>query len=215
MGKNIAIYGAGGYGREIACLLNKINKVKESWNLIGFFDDGIEIGKEISHFGKNLGGITELNQFPEELAIVLAIGSPLTVKKIVGNITNNRIYFPNIIAPDFEAVDPKTFSIGKGNIIQSKCFASCDVTIGDFNTFNGSITLSHDNVIGSYNTFMPGVRVSGEVEIGDCNLFGVESVILQQIKIGSNIKLGAGSVLMRKPKDGQLYIGNPAQIFNY
>ena len=215
MSKNIAIYGAGGYGREIACLLNKINIEKETWNLIGFFDDGIEKGKEISHFGKNLGGITELNQFPEELAIVLAIGSPQTVKKIVGNIANNHVYFPNIIAPDFEIVDPETFRMGKGNIIQSKCFASCDVTIGDFNTFNGSITLSHDNIIGSYNTFMPGVRVSGEVEIGDCNLFGVESVILQQIKIGSNIKLGAGSVLMRKPKDGQLYIGNPAQIFKY
>lgn len=212
---DIAIYGAGGYGREVACLINRINSVKLTWNLIGFIDDGIETGREISHFGKTLGGINELNKYADDLAIVMAIGSPQTVKDIVNNIYNSHIYFPNLIAPDFEIADDKSFEIGKGNIIQSKCFVSCDVKVGDFNTLNGSVTLSHDNNIGSFNTFMPGVRVSGEVEIGDCNFFGVESIILQQIKIGSNVKLGAGSVLMRRPKDGQLYIGNPAKIFKY
>ena len=41
--------------------------------------------------------------------------------------------------------------------------------------------------------------------------FGVGSIVIQQIKIGHNIRLGAGSVLMTKPKDGFLYIGNPAR----
>jgi acetyltransferase-like isoleucine patch superfamily enzyme len=58
---------------------------------------------------------------------------------------------------------------------------------------------------------MPAMRISGEVTIGNCNFFGVGSIILQQIKIGNSIRLGAGSVLMRKPKDGCLYMGNPAK----
>ena len=37
----------------------------------------------------------------------------------------------------------------------------------------------------------------------------------QQIKIGNNIRLGAGSVLMTKPKNGNLYIGNPAKKFEF
>ena len=37
--KDIAIYGAGGFGREVACLLNAINANDAIWNLIGFFDD--------------------------------------------------------------------------------------------------------------------------------------------------------------------------------
>ena len=64
--------------------------------------------------------------------------------------------------------------------------------------------------VGSFNAFMPGVRVSGEVTIGDENFFGVYAVVLQQLTIGNRIRLGAGSVLMTKPKDGYLYIGNPA-----
>lgn len=37
--RDIAIYGAGGFGKEVACLLNRINEVNHQWNLIGFFDD--------------------------------------------------------------------------------------------------------------------------------------------------------------------------------
>ena len=78
---------------------------------------------------------------------------------------------------------------------------------------NGSVIFGHDAIVGSYNTFMPAVRISGEVKIGDGNFFGIASIILQQIKIGNNVRLGAGSVLMTKPKDGLLYIGNPAKKF--
>ena len=209
--KKVAIYGAGGFGRELACLLKIINELKPTWELVGFFDDGIEIGKEVSHFGKVLGGINELNAWSTELSIVITIGNPSTVKTLVSKITNPNILFPNIIAPTVYFADPETFKIGKGNIIQKHCSFSCDVTIGDFNVMDGADVFGHDDVVGSFNTFMPAMRISGEVTIGDGNFFGVGSIILQQIKIGNNVRLGAGSVLMRKPKDGFLYMGNPAK----
>ena len=209
--KQIAIYGAGGFGREVACLLKKINEVEPTWELVGFFDDGIEIGSQVSHFGKVLGGINELNAWPTELSIAITIGSPSIVKTLVSKITNTNILFPNIIAPTVYFADPETFKIGKGNIIQKHCSFSCDVTIGDFNVMDGADVFGHDDVVGSFNTFMPAMRISGEVIIGDGNFFGVGSIILQQIKVGNNIRLGAGSVLMRKPKEGFLYMGNPAK----
>lgn len=209
--KQIAIYGAGGFGREVACLLNKINEEHPTWEMIGFFDDGIEIGEEISHFGKVLGNINDLNKWPTELSVVLTIGNPRTVQAIVSKISNPNILFPNIIAPTVYFADPQTFRIGKGNVIQKHCSFSCDVTIGDFNVMDGADVFGHDDVVGSFNVFMPAMRISGEVTIGDCNFFGVGSIILQQLKIGNNVRLGAGSVLMRKPKDGYLYMGNPAK----
>lgn len=209
--KQIAIYGAGGFGREVACLLKKINEEEPTWELVGFFDDGIEIGSQVSHFGKVLGGINELNAWPTELSIAITIGSPSIVKTLVSKITNTNILFPNIIAPTVYFADPETFKIGKGNIIQKHCSFSCDVTIGDFNVMDGADVFGHDDVVGSFNTFMPAMRISGEVIVGDGNFFGVGSIILQQIKVGNNIRLGAGSVLMRKPKEGFLYMGNPAK----
>ena len=209
--KDIAIYGAGGFGREVACLLNKINFVEPTWKLVGFFDDGMSIGKEVSHYGRVLGGINELNAWPTELSIAFTIGNPKIVETLVSKVLNPNIQFPNIIAPTVYFADKDTFKIGKGNIIQKHCSFSCDVTIGDFNVMDGADVFGHDDVVGSFNTFMPAMRISGEVTIGNCNFFGVGSIILQQVKIGDNIRLGAGSVLMRKPKDGYLYMGNPAK----
>ena len=56
--KDIAIYGAGGFGKEVACLINRINEKDPSWNLIGFFDDNpAKKGQMVSHFAPCLGGI--------------------------------------------------------------------------------------------------------------------------------------------------------------
>lgn len=213
--KKIAIYGAGGFGREVACLIDKINEVEHTWYLIGFFDDGIEKGKMVSHFGPVLGGMDDLNNYDDDLCIVVAIGNPNTVKKVVEKITNPKIEFPNIIHPTVSYSDYQTFSIGKGNIIQGKCTFSCDVSIGDFNVLNGSVVLGHDVKMGSFNFLMPAVRISGDVTIGNVNFFGVNSVVLQQITIKDNVKLGAGSVLMTKPKENSLYIGVPAKLMKF
>ena len=213
----IAIYGAGGLGREVAGGIERINNSRRSgkYELVGFYDDNIEPGTQVSHYGTVLGGMNELNAIKEPMNLAIAVGTPKSRKLIFERITNPNISFPNLIAPSFKVLDPSTFKIGKGNIIQDNCSATCDVTIGDFNVLNGSDLLGHDDVIGNFNVIMPGVHLSGEVKIGDCNLMGVDSVVLQQITIGNNVTLGAGSVIMTKPKDGFTYIGVPAKKFDY
>lgn len=214
--KDIAIFGAGGFGKEIACLINQINAVKPQWNLIGFFDDNPnKKGVMVSHYAPCLGGMDELNAYKKELAITIPIGTPSSLRIVRERITNKKIYFPNIIAPTFGMSDPETFSIGEGNIIGHGCAVSCDVTIGSFNVFNADIVLGHDAKVGNYNVIMPDIRISGEVTMGDENLIGVGSIILQQIKVGNKVHLGAGAVLMSKPKDGGVYIGNPAKLFKF
>ncbi len=212
--KKIAIYGAGGFGREVACLIRIINDQSPEWELIGFFDDGVEKGAK-NEYGVLLGGLDEVNSYPEELAIVIAIASPKIVEKIVGNITSSKIYYPNIISPDVIYLDKDNVKIGKGNIICSGCLISCNVSLGDFNIFNGFIPIGHDTLIGSYNSFMPAVKISGEVTIGKRNFFGENSVVLQQIKIGNDTVVGANSLILRKTKDGMTYVGSPASIIKY
>jgi len=212
--KDIAIYGAGGYGREVACLINAINEVKKEWNLIGFFDDGISIGKK-NEYGTILGGITELNNFSQPLSIVIAIANPTVLKTIVKKIKNSHIKFPNIIAPDILFFDESTVSMGYGNIIGFQSVISCNVEIGNFNRFNTSIFIGHDVNIGNFNMFNPATRISGEVCIGDCNFFGVSSIILQQKQVGNYTTIGANSVIMKKTKDNATYVGNPAIELKY
>lgn len=211
--KNIAIYGAGGFGREVACMLSKINERRKEWNLVGFYDDGKQLGCS-NEYGTVLGGITELNSITEPLAVIMAIGSPKSVKRIVDNIHSPLVEFPNLFSPDIVYLNKDDLCIGKGNIICSGCFVSCNVAIGDFNTIHVQTTLGHDTILGNYNSIMPAVHISGEVQVGDGNFFGVSSVILQQLKIGNNTTIGANSLIGRNTKDGMTYIGNPAKAFS-
>ena len=216
--KDIAIYGAGGFGKEVACLIDLLNKTSKSgpiWNLIGFFDDGKTLSSPVSHYGPILGGINELNSWNKPICVAISIGSPAAVESIYSNITNKNISYPNLIDPTFYMSDPETFTIGKGNIIQGCCCVSCDVEIGDFNVLNGWIVFGHDVKINNYNTFMPGARISGDVKVGSRNMFGAQSIVIQQIKVGDDVTLGAGSVMMTKPKDGRVYIGVPAKRFKF
>lgn len=215
--KDIALFGAGGLSKEVASLIDRINRKQgDKWRIVGFFDDNPNLkGKDVSHFGKVLGGVDDLNKWESPLDVAISIGNPKAIRKVRNRITNPNISFPNVIATTFGMADVQSFSIGEGNIIQGGCWASNDVTIGNFNLLNGDIVLGHDAKIGDYNVLMPDIRVSGEVSIGECNLIGVGSIILQQLKIGNHVTLGAGAVLMTKPKNGCTYLGNPAKLFKF
>ena len=108
--KKIAIYGAGGFGREIAGAINRINKSgMEQWEIVGFYDDNKLIGSDVSHYGKILGGMEQLNSVKEPMALTIAVGNPDARKRIFESITNPNITFPNIIAPSFKYTSNSAF----------------------------------------------------------------------------------------------------------
>lgn len=208
--KDLAIYGAGGCGKETFLLIQQINEESPQWNVVGFYDRMYEKGYD-NGFGKVLGGIDDLNAVDRDLALVIAMGNTKVTRLIVSSIKNEHIYYPNIIANTTTFSHRASVEIGKGNIIGRNCQFSCDIKVGDFNFFNGDVCFGHNVTIGSYNSIMPGVRISGCVDIGNDVLLGVGSIIVQNIHIGDGTRIGAGAVVMTKPKAGFLYIGNPAR----
>lgn len=206
--KKLAIIGAGGFGREVACIIDKLAE----WDLTGFYDDGVEAGTDTG-YGLVIGSISELNDVQEPIDVVLAIGNPEISKQIEARITNPHVSFPNIIDSDAYFYDRDSLKMGKGNIIGPNASVSCNVTLGDFNVLNVFSQVGHDVVLGNHNVVMPSVNLSGSVVIGDGNLFGVKSTVIQGIKIGNKVTLAPNSVLTRNAKDEKTYLGNPAKIF--
>lgn len=208
--KEIAIYGFGGFGHEVACLIQHINSVEPTWNVIGYFDDGVPEGTECK-YGKVLGNIDTLNSWLTPVNVVIAIGNVKNLETISSGITNPNVKFPNLIAPNCFFFDKESVVMGKGNIITFGCRMSCNINIGDFNILNGCVSFGHDVVLGNYNVMFPETRISGQVTIGDKNFFGARCFASQTIKIGNENRFGAGTFILRKIKDGGLYMGNPAK----
>ena len=212
--KDIAIYGAGGLGREVACLIRLINEQEQKWNFIGFFDDGLAKGFE-NEYGQVLGGMNDLDAWDKHLDLAIAIGAPKTVQLIASKIENPLVEFPNLFAPTTIFLDRSNISFGKGNIVCSRSLFSINVKVGDFNIFNSYNTIGHDVTIGNFNSLMPGARISGSVIIGNRNFFGCDSVVLQTLAIGNDTVIGANSTVIRKTKDDTTYVGNPAVRVKY
>lgn len=209
--KDILIYGFGGFGHEVTCLIQHINAMEPTWNIVGYIDDGVEVGTECK-YGKVLGNIDTLNSWDKPVSVVIAIASTKYLELISKNkIINPNIDFPNIIAPNVFYFDKGSVCMGKGNIVTFGCRFSCNTKLGDFNVLNGNISLGHDAVLGSYNVLFPETRISGQSVVGNRNFFGARCFVAQGLTIGSNCRFGAGCYVFRKTKDGNLYIGNPAK----
>lgn len=211
---DIAIFGVGGFGREVLTLIQDINKVEPTYNILGFFDDGHPKG-EIHNGYPTLGGIEELNAWPTELAITIAIGTPRINKIVLEKITNKKVFFPTLIHPTVIIGDKSFVEIGKGCIICAYSIITTNIKIGDFVILNLACTVGHDSIIEDHASFMPSVNISGEVSIGEGVYVGTGSKIINQVDIGKETIVGAGAVVSKSLPGGCTAVGVPAKVIKY
>ncbi len=209
---NIAIYGAGGLGREVALLISQINAVKPRWKFIGFFDDQIAKGQPIDG-SSVLGGMDDLNKFAKPIALAVAIASPSVRKGVVDKIKNDKIEFPTLIHPGANMGDDKN-KLGDGCIITAGSILTTGVRIEDFVIINLSSTIGHDVVLGKFTAVMPGCHISGNVKIGNETLIGTGASVLQSIMIGAHSVIGAGAVVTKSFPSHSKLVGVPATNIN-
>jgi sugar O-acyltransferase (sialic acid O-acetyltransferase NeuD family) len=202
----IAIFGAGGFGRETAVLIRQINQVKSTWNLVGFYDDAVTADRVDGL--PVLGGLSDLVRVKTPLAIVIAIADPRIKEKIYRSIHSEFISFPTLIHPTCITGEGNTF--GKGCIITAGCAFTLNIAMGDFVIVNLLTTVGHDVVIGSFSSIMPNCSISGFDKIGQSCMIGAGARILQNLSLGDGTIVGAGAVVTKSFGDGSLLVGVPA-----
>lgn len=212
--KDIAIFGVGGFGREVLALIKDINKVQSIWNIVGFFDDGYEKGVMVNGY-PTLGKTEELNKWETPISLAVSIGSPIVKKKILDRITNPLVTYPTLIHPSVWMGDKEYVKIGKGCIICAGVMLTTNVEIKDYVILNLQCTVGHDTVIKDYAAFMPSVNISGEVTIGEGVYVGTGAKIINQLGIGDYVIVGAGAVVAKSLPANCTAVGVPAKPIKY
>lgn len=207
--KDIAVYGAGGFGRETAWLIQEINQTADTWNLVGYFDDGQKRGAVMEGLPV-LGGMNELNAITESMDIVIAIADPATRKKVVSSITNRKISFPQVVHPTARRGSPSN-QFGRGCILTAGVILTTGIAVGEFSIINLGTTVGHDSRLGDYSSIMPQCSISGNVNIGEEVFVGAGARILQGITLGARCVVGAGAVVTKSFPSSSRLIGVPAQ----
>jgi len=209
--KDIVIIGAGGFGREVAWLIEDINKANQEWNIIGFVDDNDSIqGKEINGY-KVVGNVDWLAQ--QELYVVNAIGDPITKMKVMKKLEKSKNIYPVLIHPSVICSD--RIEIGEGTIICAGNILTVNIKIGKHVIINLDCMIGHDVILGDYTTVLSSANVSGAVNIGKCVSIGTGSAIIQGLNIGDNTIIGAGAVVVTDLPPNCTAVGVPAKPIKF
>ena len=204
--KDLYIVGAGGFGRETAWLVRRLNKIEHIWNLAGFIDDDYSLqGEEVDGY-KVVGPVTYLNSLSNVWA-VCAIGNTTARKMVIERLKN--IHFAKLIDPSVRISD--RVSIGEGSIVCAGSIITVDVHIGKHNIINLNCTIGHDAVLSDFVTLYPSVNISGQVSIGTLTECGTGSQVIQGLTIAAGANIGAGAVVVKNITDNGIYVGCPAR----
>lgn len=209
--KPIYIIGAGGFGREVAWLIERINKKQPTWEIKGFIDDNASIwGTTVGGYPV-CGGCGYLEKLKCDYWITISVGNS-KVRKMISDKISTFGFLHNAVLIDPSVEMSERVEIGKGSIICAGTIITTDIKIGDYCIINLDCTIGHDAILGDYTTLYPSVNVSGNVTIGTLTEVGTGSALIQGKTIGSGVIVGANSTIVRDVENEVTIVGSPARV---
>lgn len=212
--KEIVILCAGDFGREVAWLIDDINKIKPTYDLLGYLDDDEnKIGQSFNGY-KCLGAVSYLTELSKtrQVCAVIATQEGDVRKKFVEMFPDFDDW-ETLIHPSANISD--TSVLGKGCVICANNNISVNTKIGNQVILNIAVTMGHDCEIGDYVSIMSGSVISGHVVIKDGAYLGSNCTVIPGMEVGDHAKVGAGSVVIRKVKDNNTVVGVPAKVLRF
>ncbi len=211
--KKLVLFGAGGFGREVAgILIRNINLKNPTYELLGFIDDG-----EQYHEGVMIDGYPWLGRrdwiiaHKEDVFCTCTVGDAKAKAVIQRELTDQGVRFETIIAKT--AYIASSAEIGPGCVLYGSATVSVNCRIGAGVLLNDSVCLGHDVVIGDYTSIMSGTGISGCCTIGSEVEIGGHAFIIPGKKVGDRAHIAAGSIVFSNVKAGTTVLGNPAKRF--
>lgn len=209
--KDLYIVGAGGFGREVAWLAERMNAIQKTWNIIGFIDDNQALHGTTEGGYPILGGCDYFSDREEEAWVVCAVGAAKVRKMVIDKLMKYpHVRFASLIDPSVLLSD--RVEIREGTIVCAGTILTVDITIGKHVIINLDCTVGHDAQISDYVTVYPSANISGNVTVGECVELGTGAQIIQGKSIADGAIVGAGAVVVKDIAKEGTYIGVPAHI---
>lgn len=208
MKRPVIILGAGGHGRVILDLLQKLN-----YDVRGFSDPDQTL------WGKTIDGVPVigsddkiLNLDTDEIHLVLGVGGTgdNSLRKHLFTFFSSRHYtLPSIVHPS--AMIASNVIMGKGSIAMAGSVIQTGCRIGDNVIINTGSLVDHDCIIENHVHIAPGAVISGNVMIHNGSHVGTGATIIQNISIGEEALVAAGAVVVKDVAPRTRVMGIPAQ----
>lgn len=209
----LAIYGSGGFGRELvaparAALLRAGRDPAE----LVFIDDNRPAGND-PFFSASVPVLRHEDLTSADEYIV-AVGDGQMRAKLAAKCDGAGLKPFSLFAEDYiEGVDVE---IGEGAVFAARTMVTASARIGLQFQCNIYSYVAHDCVIGDFVTFAPSVCCNGNVHVQDYAYIGTGAVLKQgtpdkPLVIGAGAIVGMGAVVTKDVEPGAVVVGNPAK----
>ena len=195
---NIAIIGAGGFGREVYYHILNDKGMSHSMK---FYADK-KYANDVDIF--DIDTIDFHDQY-----VLVAIGNPKARQEVINRLPE-KVRFFTFVHSSVIVLD-KTIKIGKGSIICAGVVLTTNIKLGKHTHLNLQTTIGHDCVIGDYFTTAPGAKISGNCNIGDRVYFGTNSCVREKINIVDDCTIGLNAGVVKDLTEAGTYVGTPAK----
>jgi len=211
--EQIAIFGAGGFGREVAYWIEDCQQAYNNMQAVCFVDDNRAKHGTIQNDLPIMGLASARECFPQA-KIVGAIGSPTLRQHLMDRAATAGFEFASVIHPRTEC--SRWVKIGKGTVICAGNMLTTNIVLGKHVHLNMDCTIGHDVVMGDYTTLAPGVHVSGYVHFGKRVYVGTGAVFVngtedEPLVIKDDAVIGAGACVTKPVLAGTTVVGVPAK----
>ena len=196
--RDIFIVGAGGFGREVAWTLARINAIKPTWNILGFADDAPQKASGMLEGHPLLGTADYASENLPGAAVFIAIGDNAIREKIYRQLRGHD--FPAIVDPS--ATLAPTAELRHGVFIGPQPVVSVGAELGKIVIVNARAGVGHDSKIDDFAQICPGATLSGNTRIGVHALIGSNASTVPGVIIGDRAKIAAGLPVYRNVPSG-------------
>lgn len=207
------IYGVGGFGREVAWLIEQCADAGQNVEPICFVDDNSAYHGSIVNNLPVLSLADATQRYPHA-AIAGGVGNPVLRQKLIGKAAAIGLQPITIIHPRVER--SKWIEFGAGVLICAGNILTTNIVIRDHVQVNLDCTIGHDVIMSEYSTLAPGVHISGCVHLGKRVYIGTGAVIINgtpesPIVIGDDAVIGAGACVTKSVPPSTTVVGVPAR----
>lgn len=214
--KQIAVYGGGGFAREVAWLVQSCNtELNKPYELVCFIDDDTNKQGTVLN-GIPVHGLQDAFQLFPDAYVVSGIGSPIAREKTMKKALDAGFQFTNIVHPNV-VYSQEWNDLGIGSVICAGNILTVNITLGQHVQINIDCTVGHDAILGDYTTLAPGVHVSGWVHFGKRVYVGTGVNIINGTQdnpliIADDVVIGAGACVTKSiTEPGVTVVGVPAK----
>jgi sugar O-acyltransferase (sialic acid O-acetyltransferase NeuD family) len=204
---NIIIVGAGGFAREMECLLPSFLP-DEHFQVRGFLgkDQGVE--SEIDLSGRLLGD-PELYEPKADERFLLAIGEMEARRKTVEALRSKGAQFLTLVHPT--AFVAPSAQLGHGVILFPFAAVSNNARLGDLVKLNYYASVGHDTRLGAYCLLAPYATVNGFGVLEEEVYMSTHATVAPLVRVGARSKVSANSCVMHDVPPASLVFGVPGR----